>query len=200
MTMVSVRQIKIEPLTDEAFSPFGQVLGRKNTTPNFEARGGSTLSWKVDYECKGVTEVQYMRVDFQPVWSIDFVERHTEVTQSFIPVNGSPMVFVVAPATDIKDPASAPDPDKFRAFYMDGTKGVMLNIGTWHSPNRLAVRPPECEFIILSSIETTEEQKRVRKQGGTHKLTHFINFKERFGITFLPVWETYPSLALPVKK
>jgi ureidoglycolate lyase len=190
--LVTVLKIKIEPLTEEAFSPFGQIIGRKDSEPNFETRGGSTLAWKVDFACHGQTEVQYMKVDFQPTWTVELLERHQEVTQSFIPVNGKPMVFVVAPATDITDPRSAPDPEGFRAFYMDGSQGVMLHIGTWHSPNRLAVQPPDCEFIILSSIDTTEEQKQVRRTKGIpsdHKLTNFIDYKERFDTTFLPVWE-----------
>ena len=180
-------ELEIEPLTEEAFRPFGEIIGRKSVEPSIETRGGSTKGWRVDFQPKGLTEVQYMWVDFQ-VWEVVEMERHFHVTQCFIPLNTKPMIMVVAPPTDTKERKAIPGAEDIKAFYMDGTQGIMLHFGTWHSPNRLAAHPPDCEFVILSTIESSNDLIDAERAGREPTLSQFVNYKERLGITFRPVW------------
>ena len=185
--MAGTHQIKIEPLTDEAFRPFGEVLSRKGGEPFFQMNDGKVQGWKVEFACEGPTEVAYMKVDFQD-WKVEDIERHFQVTQTFIPLRGKPMIMVVAPPTDPEDREAVPSPEAYRAFYMDGTQGVMLGAGTWHASARLALYPPDCEFVYLSSVNTTLDLKRVAAEGGEPKLSQIVNYRERFGVALEPVW------------
>jgi ureidoglycolate hydrolase len=59
--MSQVIEIKVEALTDEAFAPFGQLIGPREGTPAF---GGERLrSWRLEYDADSATEVIYMRTD-----------------------------------------------------------------------------------------------------------------------------------------
>ena len=185
--MAGSHQIRIQPLTDDAFRPFGEVLSRKDLEPFFQMTGGKVQGWKVDFVCEGPTEVAYMKVDFQP-WTVEDVERHFEVTQTFIPLKGKPMIMVVAQATDPADREAVPSPGEYSAFYMDGSQGVMLAVGTWHASARLALYPPDCEFVYLSSSNTTQDLKRAAAEGGEPRLTQVVNYRERFGLALEPVW------------
>ncbi len=185
--MAGSHRIKIQPLTDEAFRPFGEVLSRKEAEPFFQMTGGIVQGWKVDFVCEGPTEVAYMKVDFQS-WAVEEMERHFEVTQTFIPLKGKPMIMVVAPATDPGDREAVPSPEECSAFYMDGTHGVMLGVGTWHASARLALYPPDCEFVYLSSSNTTQDLRRVAAEGGEPTLSQVVNYRQRFGVALEPVW------------
>ena len=61
------------------------------------------------------------------------MERHLNVAQAFIPLNGAEMVMVVGPRTDIGQRDDAPDPGQLRAFLVPGTHGVMMWRGVWHT-------------------------------------------------------------------
>ncbi|MCE2404253.1 MAG: ureidoglycolate lyase [Dehalococcoidia bacterium] len=185
--MPASHRIKIQPLTDEAFRPFGEVLSRKESEPFFQMTDGRVQGWKADFSCEGPTEVAYMKVDFQS-WVVEDMERHFQVTQTFIPLKGKPMIMVVARATDPDDRDAVPPPQEYSAFYMDGAQGVMLGVGTWHASARLALYPPDCEFVYLSSSNTTQDLKRVAAEGGEPRLSQVVNYRERFGQAVEPVW------------
>lgn len=113
-----------EPLTAEAFAPFGDVL---------EATGDFRLI--NDGFCR--RHHDRARLDFadaRPGISIfqaeprslpyrfDLIERHPEGSQAFLPMTAHPFLVIVAP-----DPQARP-----RAFLTNGAQGINLHRGTWH--------------------------------------------------------------------
>ncbi len=142
--MSRVHRLKIEPMTEESFSPFGYLLDPKDRPADhriispidFEADGSGTLG-----------------VIWQPYEGLTFnqLERHFAVTQSFIQMSGAPAVVAVAEPTDMDDPTAAPNPEDVHAFLIDSTKGYALKRGTWHSLNRYILAPPGATFAILNS-------------------------------------------------
>jgi len=61
-------------------------------------------------------------------FEVQWVERHMQHTQSFIPLAGKPFVLVMARPTE----AELPEVDDLEAFLFDGTDGFVMDIGTWH--------------------------------------------------------------------
>jgi len=180
--MTSVHTIRVEPLTEDSFAPFGQVIEAKNREADFRG-GGVSRGWFVDFQADGTTSVGVSRVICQAL-SFKRMERHFAVTQSFIPLYGMPAVVAVAALTDPNDPASVPKPEDVHAFLIDGTKGYMLYKGTWHSLDRFPLKPPSAAFVIVSTHETTADLKLAYEGKGGFKLTQDVDFEKKFGITF----------------
>ena len=99
--MSQVIEIKVEALSDEAFAPFGQLIGPREGTPAF---GGEGLrSWRLEYDADGATEAMYIWFDYIPM-TFSRIERHLNVTQAFVPLNAAEMVMVVGPRTGSPGP------------------------------------------------------------------------------------------------
>ena len=149
--MADTKSIKIEMLTDEAFAPFGQVIGA-STKPSTGEEVACPMPGK---------RVQDRRYpagpgDQHPFSGLSFnkMERHFIQTKVTIPLTGSPAVVAVSAPTDPKDREAIPSPDQVRAFLLDGTKGYMLKKGTWHSVDRLPLYPPGSVFVVFNDHET----------------------------------------------
>jgi len=160
--MPRVHRLKIEPMTEESFEPFGELIDPKERPSDhrvispiaFEADGQGTLG-----------------VIWQPYEGRTFnqLERHFAVTQSFVQLAGSPAVVAVAAPTDIDDPMAAPDPEEVRAFLIDPAKGYALKRGTWHSLNRYILAPPGATFVIMNSNPNP---------------TQIVDYQESYGLTY----------------
>jgi ureidoglycolate lyase len=94
------------------------------------------------------------------------MERHFNVTQAFIPMDGSVSVVAVAPPTD---PKAVPRPEQVRAFLIDGTIGFRYKVGTWHSLERFVLHPPGATFVIIN-VEPNP--------------TQVVDFDRDFGLAF----------------
>lgn len=107
--------VTAEPLTPEAFAPYGQVVGREAV--QLETRGGEELTLDV---------LHHERRPFR----IDHLNRHHLATQTLVPLHSRPACIVVgAPDLTFADPA---DLHELRAFVLDGSRGLNLAVGTWH--------------------------------------------------------------------
>ncbi len=177
--MIDLVDIPIEPLTPEAFAPFGQVIGARNDPPLFQ--GGNATTWGVDFEIDGKTELHFANFDYQPVLEFSVVERHFTVTQSFIPLNNDASVTVFAAPTD-PGPTAIPTVRDYRAFYIDGTQGVMMWKGTWHS-SRFPARRPGATFAFLTDAYTTAELTEMLA-GKPGKLTQLVDYEKDYGKRF----------------
>ncbi len=142
--MVTIHELKIEPMTEESFAPFGELWDVADRPSD------RRVSLPTRYKCDGQTTVQ---VIWQPHGGFTFneLERHWGVTQSFIQLSGSPAVVCVAAPTKTEDPTDVPDPVNVRAFLIDPAKGYSYKRGTWHSLNRYILVPPGATFVILNS-------------------------------------------------
>ena len=177
--MSEVIEIRLEPLTAEAFAPFGQLIrARSDEPPVFEAQ--QLRSWRQDFEVEGPTELMYIHYIHQPIEFSTF-ERHFQVTQTFVALGGAASVMVVAPPSG-RD--SVPEPGELRAFFVPGTVGLMLWRGTWHALTRFPATPGGAGFAFLTDAHTQRELEKQRADGTPPKLTEEINYRERSGVSF----------------
>ncbi|MEA5469994.1 ureidoglycolate lyase [Spirulina sp. 06S082] len=62
-----------------------------------------------------------------PYILVNWLSAHLDAGEAFIPKNGEPSIFLVAPPQeDVK-------PEDFVALYSDGTLGISMHPGVWHT-------------------------------------------------------------------
>ena len=90
---------------------------------------------------------------WQPQGGLKFdqLERHFEVTQSFVQLSGGSDVVCAAAPTDPDNLNDIPPPEAVRAFLIDPSTGYSFKRGTWHSLNRYILNHHGAEFLILNS-------------------------------------------------
>ncbi|MBV8951877.1 MAG: ureidoglycolate lyase [Actinobacteria bacterium] len=126
MTEQRTITLKAEPLTAEAWEPFGQIPVDE-TQPVDPVH----LEFKLaDPHCNFIFH-GYDELRFAPSGNIlcDHLNRHDTATQTLMPMNCD-AVLVVAPAT--VDFCSPDQLDTIRAFVMRPYEICNLAIGTWH--------------------------------------------------------------------
>ena len=136
--------LKIEPMTEESFRPYGEVWDAR------EHPADHRQSFSVAYQPEGKPTASVM---WQPHETLTFtkLERHFHATHVFIPVSGSLAAVAVALPTDENDPTAIPDPTGVRAFLIDGTKGFCYKRATWHSLDRYILSPPGTTFVTFNT-------------------------------------------------
>ncbi len=150
--------VRPEPLTREAFRPFGDVLHPGDEAPDMDL--GIYHYWdrmaRLEFSGDPV-DLAYLRVmQREPI--LEKMERHRRASQSFIPLTDEPCIFALAPA-DAPLAGSGPDPARVRAFLLDGTAGVSLLPGTWHwSIFPLA---PSADFVMVVRRNTVVDDLEV---------------------------------------
>jgi ureidoglycolate lyase len=181
MPATTVTRITVEPLTEESFRPFGVVIGERAAAPDFRGELG-TLGWSIDWR-GGRAKISYLRTPYQGL-GFRKLERHLELTQTFVPIGGAPAVVAVAAPTDPRDRGAVPRPDAVRAFLLDGRVGYALHAGTWHSLDRFAVAPPDTRWVIVTDHETADDLAAAYAGRGGFVLTQEVDYAARFGTTF----------------
>ncbi|MFM8801211.1 MAG: ureidoglycolate lyase [Tagaea sp.] len=178
--MTDLRRIPVEPFTEKSFAQFGVVVGPREDGPDF--KGNASDGWLLPFEAQGGAQLMYSRFRHQPM-RFSVLERHFGVTQGFVPLNGTPLVMVVAPPTSRTGPDAAPRPDSLRAFLLDGTRGLLMHDGVWHTLDRYPVRPPHVDVLFLTARATQEELMREQAGGPKPVLTELHDFADA-GIAF----------------
>ncbi|HZR00480.1 MAG TPA: ureidoglycolate lyase [Chloroflexota bacterium] len=122
MTATSSRTVKVkaEPLTAEAYAPFGEIVDVGRTR----------------LHCgEGQYTARLMTLEPAPT-RVKHINRHPDHVQLFVPLDHAPMLLVVAPA---HVPGDAFDPESVRAFVNDGSKAFTFGLNVWHiAPRGLA--------------------------------------------------------------
>jgi ureidoglycolate lyase len=132
-------QIDPQPLTREAFAPFGDVIdvpsepGRKyyeDALGNLRSGAHPSLSMSLKAETPD-----------RPL-KAELLERHEFSSQTFVPIDVARWLIVVAPHAK----AGGPDLTGVKAFIATGKQGVTYKPNTWHhgltvldKPGRFAV-------------------------------------------------------------
>ena len=132
-------QIEPQPLTREAFAPFGDVIdvpsqtGRtyyEDALGNLRAGARPSLS------------VSQREPSLERPFRAELLERHEFSSQTFVPLDVARWLIVVAPHAK----AGGPDLAQVRAFIATGKQGVTYKPNTWHHglttldrPGRFAV-------------------------------------------------------------
>ena len=122
------RDVALEPLTAEAFAPFGDVIelraapttminagrcARHHDLAPIEVAGGAPGISLFDAEARRLPH------------TLDLVERHPLGSQAFVPMSDAP--FLVICAAD-----EGGVPGRPRAWITNGRQGVSYRRGTWH--------------------------------------------------------------------
>lgn len=125
--------LKAEPLTRDAFAPFGDVI-ETDGAQHFPINRGTIERFhdlaSVEVGEEGRTLISIVECSHAgkvPV-RVALVERHLLGSQAFIPLGDAPICVVVAPAGE------AVTPRDLRAFVSNGRQGVNYRPGTWHMP------------------------------------------------------------------
>ena len=139
-------QLRPEPLTQAAFSPFGDVIELAGAE-HFPINKGFTERYhdlaEVDVSNEsGIPLISIFRGKSRPQpISLDLMERHPLGTQAFYPLQEQEWLIVVSSS---QDPT---DIDGLRAFRASGQQGVSYSRSVWHHP--LLVLVPEQDFLIV---------------------------------------------------
>jgi ureidoglycolate lyase len=153
--------LKPVPATPEALAGYGWAIGEP---------GGLSRD-KIDFYGREVRVTQPAAfrsnddtclnlVTFTPrPLRVRWMEFHSKHTQTFIPLGGRPFYMVLGKPT-CRRPDGAwdgsqpelPDLDNVKAFYFDGSAGIVMEVGTWHEvPFPL---DGETNFVCICTNET----------------------------------------------
>ncbi len=124
---------KIEPLTREAFAPFGDVIEASDAVRHFPINEGTTERYhdlaKIDLDARGRAIVSIFRAQPRSLpLTLTLLERHPLGSQAFMPLNGRPYLVAVAPRGEAFDSGDV------HVFLARGDQGVNYAAGVWHHP------------------------------------------------------------------
>ncbi len=132
--------LRAEPLTAEAFAPFGAVLETRGE-PDRVINAGLCGRWHdlAPLEVEGRAGISLFLAEPRPLpHRVDLVERHPLGSQAFVPMTEHPFLVVVAEGRG--------EPGRLRAFLAGTGQGVAYARGVWHgvltplhAPGRFAV-------------------------------------------------------------
>ena len=139
-------EITVEPLTREAFAPFGQVIAADDSAHHYPINAGMTERYH------DLARVELGGVHARPLISIfrgqpytlpltlKLLERHPLGSQAFYPLSPQPFLSVVAP-----DEHGVPG--RPRAFLVPPHHGVNIAINTWHGVLTPLDKP--ADFLVV---------------------------------------------------
>ncbi len=124
-----MKRIVAQPLTDEAFAPFGDVLhasGSPDKMINQGLCGRHHDKARMDFGPDGRPGISIFNAEKRELpYTLDLVERHPEGSQAFIPMTLEPFLVIVA-----EDDGGTPS--NIRAFITSPGQGINLLRNTWH--------------------------------------------------------------------
>lgn len=152
------RTLPLETITPEAFAPFGTVLtptGR-NRLP-IDTYGDRLNLYREDFETDQPIEWFIVHGRERPLSAL-FLERHQQLTQTFIPLGGHGLITIVARADAEIDGKGLVAQSETRAFLVPGDMPFQLHRGTWHeNPFPTQV---EQTFLVTSHAALTKGHQK----------------------------------------
>nr|MBL8412502.1 ureidoglycolate lyase [Dechloromonas sp.] len=145
-----LHRLSAEPLTAEAFAPYGQVIecaGHAGYAINEGSSQRFTDLAQLEADADGRLALSIFCAEArQAPYALHCLERHPLGSQAFVPLNGQ--AFLVVVSTRRPDP-DVPAPDALRVFISDGRQGINFRRGTWHHP-LLALTPGD--FLVADRL------------------------------------------------
>ncbi|MGE4611321.1 MAG: ureidoglycolate lyase [Paracoccaceae bacterium] len=143
--------IRVEPLTPQAFAPFGTVIETDPSTA-IEINTGYTTRFHALAEAAvgdGHAIISIFRGRPRDL-TVGMLERHPLGSQAFIPLNGQPWLAVVS---------DTPDLTYCRAFHCHGNQGLQYDVNVWHHP--LLVLGDAQDFLIVDRAGEGENLEEI---------------------------------------
>ena len=139
-----------QPLTRDAFAPFGDVIDVPNEPGRLyyeEALGNlrPTARPSLSVSLKPETRDRPLRAEL--------LERHEFSSQTFMPLDVGRWLIVVAPHAR----AGGPDMTGLQAFIADGSQGVTYRPNTWHHGLTTLDRPGSFAVFMWKAGSADEE-------------------------------------------
>ena len=166
-------KIKVQPLTGEAFQPYGEVLQKKHLIyPETE---------------EGRVAMEMLTIKYRAsAKRMDQLAIHFSYNQTFIPVQGS-LILVVAPPPRNREVGPAKydlDYGKLAAFLVEPGQAAFIYKGTWHNALTLG---NDCTFINVTRKNPGEGTSQVEVlEGGliervpaSRPYVEFVDVKKR---------------------
>ncbi|SDF44981.1 ureidoglycolate lyase [Limimaricola pyoseonensis] len=123
------REIRTEPLTRDAFAPFGDVIeavGPPDRIINQGLCGRHHDLARLDFGAEGRAGISVFDAEPRVLpYALEMVERHPEGSQAFLPMSLASFLVIVAPDEDGR-------PGAPRAFVTTPGQGINLLRNTWH--------------------------------------------------------------------
>ena len=123
-----MRELTPEPLTAEAFAPFGDVIEASDAATRIDINQGHAIRYDRLAEADvgdGAAAISIFRATPLAVLELKTFERHPLGSQAFVPLSGRSYLVAVAPA-------GALDPAAIRIFRAEPNQGVQYAKGVWH--------------------------------------------------------------------
>ena len=143
-----MRTLIAEPLTREAFAPFGDVVSAR---PD----GGTSANQGTAIRFDHAAALENRRPGAEPnlavfrsmpqalPFTVQLLERHPYSTQAFLPLTCDRFLVCVAP--DAQD--GGPDLTRLRAFVCGPGQGINYRAGCWHHPMIALFTPAEFSML-----------------------------------------------------
>lgn len=166
-------KVKVEPLTADAFRPFGQMLeSRQPVFPEVEPGEGRVA-----------IELLTLKRPANPR-RLSQMAIHFSYNQTFIPVRGS-MALIVAPPP--RNPGAGHerlevDYDRLAAFIVQPGQAAFIDKGVWHNAVALGA---ECQFVNVTrknpgeGATDLETEVGAGKAAGARPYIEFLDLKKR---------------------
>lgn len=138
-----MRTLSPEPLTADAFAPFGDVIEASDRAEVVPINYGWTTRFNALADVAvgdGHAIISIFRSKPLEPPVLKIFERHPDGSQAFMPLQGRPYLVAVAPAGDF-------DPAKVRVFRAEANQGVNYGRGTWH--HFLLALEAESDFLVV---------------------------------------------------
>jgi len=142
------QQLNIQPLTRDAFAPYGDVISATEATDIININDGNTqrfdnlanlrISSKNGKPCLSIFRSRPLPL---PI-TIYCMENHPLASQAFFPLSKRPYLVVVAPPGKLNETG-------IEAFLASPDQGVNYHPGTWHHYS-LALEK-ESDFLVIDS-------------------------------------------------
>lgn len=142
--------LTVEPLSAEAFAPFGDVLQVSDQAEHFTINAGNTERYhdlaRLDPGPGGKVIASIFRGSPRTLpFSVAVMERHLLGSQAFMPLfgGGASRGYLVVVAL----PGKAPGAADLRCFLASASQGVNYAAGVWHHP--LLALDTVSDFLVL---------------------------------------------------
>jgi len=142
-----VRQLAVQPISAEAFRPFGQVIF---ASPDGARFGPDDAQLCLD---RGVPRFYIMRLHRRGR-QFSRITRHQQCTQCLGSLEGKDWLIAVAPPSE----SDQPELEAIAAFRIPGTCFIKLNLGTWHAGPYFDHDTVDFYNLELSDTNLTDHQ------------------------------------------